>query len=133
MTEQPIVGEALLGARNGLDEAVGGVPPERRSPSRSSMNKRRSPSVASRLEETAGRQAKPFEHELGRDKCHGTTPEHIFEGAHKGPSDLITPAHGSRFRQSRQAGTVFNRIAAVPGRDTNAAETSLQEQIATLN
>ncbi|MCP3661990.1 MAG: hypothetical protein GY696_05750, partial [Gammaproteobacteria bacterium] len=187
MPEQPVVGEALLEARNGLDEAVGGVPPERRNLSRSSTNTRRSPSVASRLEETAGRRAKPIEHERGRDKFNGTSSDLIFEGEQTAPNDLITPApppkpdhfrrvnrplntvkkpalrvrenqflknplpgrdlrssgHGvrprqtapfeSRVGQSRQAGTVFNRVASVPTRDTDAALTSVEEQIAALN
>ncbi|MCP3662593.1 MAG: hypothetical protein GY696_08880, partial [Gammaproteobacteria bacterium] len=53
--------EALLGARGGLDKAVEEVLPERRSPFRLSTNTRRSPSVASRLGETARRQASPVE------------------------------------------------------------------------
>ncbi|MCP3663318.1 MAG: hypothetical protein GY696_12625, partial [Gammaproteobacteria bacterium] len=143
--------------------------------------------MASRLEETAGRQAKSIDHEFGRNKFHGTTPEPIFEGQRMGSNGLITlvtppnpshlrrvnrppntvkkPAlrvrenqflenplpsrdlrssgHGarpkqtapfeSRVGQSRQAGTVFKRIASVPTRDTNAVLTSVEEQIATLN
>ncbi len=81
MAEQPTVGEALLGARG---------------PSRSSTNTRRSLPVASHLEEMTWRQAKPIEHELGRDKFHSTIPEPIFEGEQMASDDLITLAQPSK-------------------------------------
>ncbi|MCP3662565.1 MAG: hypothetical protein GY696_08740, partial [Gammaproteobacteria bacterium] len=56
--------------------------------------------------------------------------------------DLRSDGHGaipktapveSPFRQSRQPNCPFNTIASVPARNTNAAESSVQEQRATLN
>ncbi|MCP3666818.1 MAG: hypothetical protein GY696_30720, partial [Gammaproteobacteria bacterium] len=86
--------EALQGARRGEREEA--TPPQDEDPFRPSTTMRRSPSVAVRLEQSAGRQPMPVVHELGQNRIDGVTPEPILEGQRTGSNDLITPAPPSR-------------------------------------
>ncbi|MCP3663572.1 MAG: hypothetical protein GY696_13955, partial [Gammaproteobacteria bacterium] len=87
------VGTRQEAREDGGEEAI---PPQDGDPFRSSTATRRSPSVAVRLEQSAGRQPMPVVHELGQNRIGGVTPEPIFEGQSTGQDDLITPAPLSR-------------------------------------
>ncbi|MCP3664041.1 MAG: hypothetical protein GY696_16375, partial [Gammaproteobacteria bacterium] len=72
MAEPPVAGQAQGGARGAWEDAT---PPQGEDPFRPSAIIGRSPPVASRLGEAAGRRPSPTEHELGRDRLDGTIPE----------------------------------------------------------
>ncbi|MCP3667951.1 MAG: hypothetical protein GY696_36595, partial [Gammaproteobacteria bacterium] len=93
MAEGGREGEMLQGARTEWEEAT---PPGGEDVFRRSTTTRRSPSVANRLEQTAGKQPVPIVHELGRNRTDGVTPEPSFEGERTGTNDLITPAQPIR-------------------------------------
>ncbi|MCP3663440.1 MAG: hypothetical protein GY696_13280, partial [Gammaproteobacteria bacterium] len=79
------------GAQGGWEEAVGGAPPEDEDPFRPSTTTRRSPSVASRLEETAERRANPIGHEFGQGRFDSTIPEPSVGDDQSGRDMLTTP------------------------------------------